>query len=54
MYIYIYIYIYTLPPGVSTLARELTATTHAMQSSLQEVSTLISSKAKCKQAKATT
>ena len=42
------------PEGLSTLAKELTATTRIMQNSSNELSTLISGKAKCKQMKATT
>ena len=47
--------IYTLPSkGLSKLVKELTAATCVMQSSLYELSTLVSGKAKCKQTKATT
>ena len=46
--------IYAPHRGLSILAKELTATTHVMQSSSYELSTLVSGKAKCKQAKATT
>ena len=44
-----------LPPhwGLITLSKELTAATHVMQNSWYELSTLISGKTKCKQAKAT-
>ena len=46
-------YIYA-PQRLSTLAKELTTATHVVQSSSYELSTPVSSKAKCKQAKATT
>ena len=47
--------IYAPTPGrLSTLTKELTATTRIMQSSSYELSTLVSGKAKCKQMKATT
>ena len=52
IYIYIYIYIYTLLSwGMSTLAKGLTAATRVMLSSSNELSTLVSVKAKCKQTK---
>ena len=47
--------IYTLPSrGLSTLAKELTAATHVMQNSSNELSNLVSDCAKCKQTKANT
>ena len=53
--LWVYIYIY-MPPyqGLSTPAKELTAATHVMQSSSNELSILVSVKAKCKQMKTTT
>ena len=54
-YMYIYIYINTLPSqGLSTLAKELTADIRVMQSSSNELSTLVSDGTKCKQTKADT
>ena len=38
--------IYTPPGGLNTLAKELTAATRIMQSSSNELSTLVSGKAK--------
>ena len=54
--LFMFTYIYTLPSGWRghTLAKELTAATRIMQSSSCELSTLVSSKTQCKQAKATT
>ena len=46
IYIYIYIYIYALPWELSTLVKELTAATRIMQSSSNELSPLVSGKAK--------
>ena len=48
--------IYTPHPGggMSNLVKELTAATRVMQSSFNELSTLVSGKAKYKQAKAAT
>ena len=47
--------IYMLPSwGLSILLKKLTAVTHVMQSSSNELSTLVSGKAKCKQMKAKT
>ena len=40
--------------GLSTLAKELTATAHVMQSPSNKLSIPVSGKAKCKQTKATT
>ena len=44
IYIYIYIYIYACPQGLSTLAKEFMAATRIMQSSSNELSTLVSGK----------
>ena len=52
--LYIYIYIYAPLPGLSPLAKELTAATLVMQSSFNELSSLLSDSAKCKQTKADT
>ena len=47
--------IYTLPSrGLNSLAKELTAATRLMQSFSNELNTLISDSAKCKQKKANT
>ena len=43
-----------LPPRLSAVAKELTAVTRVIQSSFNELSTLISREAKCKQKKAIT
>ena len=46
--------IYAAPQGFSTLSKEITTATRIMQSSSNELSTVVSGKAKCKQTKATT
>ena len=46
------LFLYASLPGLSTLAKELTAVTHEMQSSSYELSPLVSGKAKYKQVKA--
>ena len=52
---YLWMTIYTLPPEwLSTLVKESTASSHVMQISSCELSTLVSGKGKRKQAKATT
>ena len=51
---HVYIYIRSPTRGLSTLANELMAATHVMQSSSNELSPLVSGKAKCKQTKAIT
>ena len=50
-YIYIYIYIYAPPWGLSSLAKELPAAASVMQSSSNELSTLVADRVlkKCKQ-----
>ena len=52
--VYEWQYIRSPSQGLSSLGKELTAATCIMQSSSNELSTLVSSKAKCKQTKATT
>ena len=55
IYIYIYIQIHTHYTHVlSTLVKELTATTNVMQSSSNELCALESESAKCRQSKANT
>ena len=51
---YINTYTHTHLPGLSTLTKELTAATRIMQISSNELSTLLSNSAKCKQMKANT
>ena len=46
MLIYIYIYVCVFIRGLSTLAKEFTAATRIMQSSSNELSTLVPGKAK--------